>query len=636
MSAQRDRLVSEASLRNQMRVAALEQFSLRILEMAKLSMSQIKHELDHNTAMGSSHLNQALRETSEISSVIEHLYVNVDGRRGASDAKVFLGSKAELDLRSAYEKSGYDYWVSPPLEVGSGEDLIALVTKDTRNGTDRFIVAYMRPHVFTSFGQTEKLEDGELISLIGLDGITRARRTGHQYSSGEQLAGTLVMRKQSEEPNGTYVGPHSITQEPYIFSHRRLSEFGLFATSGMRRDRYLRPLQHYKIFVGAMVVAALVLSIAAVFLLNAYLRKQSIQLQTMRAANRQLNHAQLLGKMGDWKYDVHTSKLIISENLSRTYGVNQLVIDHRHLIEVLDTDNFARFSSAIEDVKRNKRLKVFELKSKIADGTHSYRRVLASPEMNENGDVIVIYGIDQSIDDEKTLRSLRSRAAAQARLQSMSALTATLAHEVNQPLTVISNFLSAARRQLRSDGRSDRQLNTYLQKANDQVLVLGEMIGAARELVSNSDKEMEIFELQDVINEAIDLLDVDPQYEVSSVMVVGSHETLSICGSRALVKQVFYNLLKNALEVLEDGKPEIIVSWAQSKSSLIEVSIEDNGPGFADGVRPFEAFSSEKPGGIGLGLALCRTIIEAQGGQIWVSNSDSRGARICFTLTQAN
>ncbi len=632
-SAQRDQMVNEAKLQNQMRARTFEQFTLRMLAVARQSLDYVGHELDHSPEMTGEELADVLREALGRSVILRGIYVRTPSARAATDRDFLLEPTLENELRERLAKFGGEGWLSRPLAIGAEKEVLALAIKP-RADSERYLFAFFSPTVLTAFSEHDVYEESELISLIGLDGVTRIRRTGSNYTGGDNLAGTLVMRRQYANPNGTYIGPHSITGEPYIFSHRRIEDYHVFATSGMRRDRYLGALVQDRLIAIAVISISVVGSVIALAFLFVYLRRRARQVAAAQASIERLNYAQALGQLGDWEYNVSNATFIFSDNLQHIYGIDRAELGHLELTDFLNLESFSKFSEALDQIKANKTSKTFELEGRTADGSASMRRITASPQLDDEGQVVKIYGVDQSIDDERNLQFLRARAAAQARLQSMSALTATLAHEVNQPLTVIANFLSVAIRRLQDGKDGDRQVVTYLRKARKQVTLLGEMIGAARELVSPNDDATETFPLYDPVSDALELLEADPNYDTSSIHVDDTTAALHISGRKALVKQVFYNLIKNALEAGGDEPPKVEVQ-ASAKGNWVEVSIRDDGPGFEMSNQAFDAFSSAKPEGLGLGLALSRTIVEAQGGRIWVEEPSGKGAEICFTLPRA-
>jgi two-component system, LuxR family, sensor kinase FixL len=635
LMSQREHIVSEAKIRNQARVATFEQYVHRVLERAELSVDYVTHELDHADVITATVLTRNLQTATNRYDGIDGIFAHVAGVRAASEMPYFLDETIEASLVADFEATGLDRWLSAPFLIDDGALTVAFMRKVATGSSGGFIFVFLSPRTLVKFSEEEGWADGELISLIGLDGVTRVRRTGNDLGGGESLVGSLVMQMQSANPNGTYEGPHSINQKPYIFSHRRLPEYGVFATSGVWRDRYLGPLSSDRIFAAIVLLIAAILGVIALASLRVFLVRKRGEFAAIQAANLRLNQAQALGKMGDWEYDVQTANIALSDNLQRIYGWSQQVVAHTDLISILGPDDFSKFSRIIEEIKREGRSKTFEVSARTVEGERSHRRVIAQPQFDESGEVQKIYGIDQSIDDEMSLRFFRAQSAATARLQSMSALTATLAHEVNQPLTVIANYLSAATRKLQNSNPADRQVTNFLRKASQQIAYLGDMIGAARDLVSQSDENTEIYSLAETIREALAVLEADSMYDLSGVSVTGCDKSVVVIGRRQLVKQVIYNLLKNAMEVTKGHESPSVEILCDKKGEWIEVTIQDNGPGFPIDAQPFEAFSSDKPDGLGLGLALCRTIIEAQGGRISASNTHDSGARIQFTLPVA-
>jgi signal transduction histidine kinase len=142
------------------------------------------------------------------------------------------------------------------------------------------------------------------------------------------------------------------------------------------------------------------------------------------------------------------------------------------------------------------------------------------------------------------------------------------------------------------------------------------------------------FSISDAISRARLLLRGHPAEYRARIDVRIHPEAKEATGNSALIKQVLHNLLRNALEAIPVGRSGVItISTAPDEGgSELFVSLSDNGDGMDDGMDPFTALSTQKPEGLGLGLALSRTIVEAQGGKIWVERSGPEGTTITFSL----
>jgi two-component system sensor kinase FixL len=248
-----------------------------------------------------------------------------------------------------------------------------------------------------------------------------------------------------------------------------------------------------------------------------------------------------------------------------------------------------------------------------------------------------IRDISERLAAEERLADLSAEFAHVGRTTAMGELAAGLAHELNQPLAATANFLGAAELILQDTGDASR-IAELLQMANSQVIRAGDIIRRSREFVAKRDVEMRIEPVEAAIHDAVALVvlgsgqfDIRLRYDLDA-------EASEMLADRVQIQQVLVNLLRNAVEVLRQvprDQREIVIATRLSELDEIEVSITDTGPGLPQAVidRLYTAFVSTKgEGGLGLGLSICKRIVEAHGGELRAENVEEGGARFLFTV----
>ncbi|MGP9812550.1 PAS domain-containing sensor histidine kinase [Rhodopseudomonas sp. NSM] len=221
------------------------------------------------------------------------------------------------------------------------------------------------------------------------------------------------------------------------------------------------------------------------------------------------------------------------------------------------------------------------------------------------------------------------------RVSVLGQLAASIAHEVNQPLAAIINYGKSGKRWLT---RAEPDL-TEVAECLDKIVSNGnraaDVVGRVRALARKSAPRASAVNLAALVRDAAALLARETQNAGSSIQIVQSGPVPEIHSDRVQVQQVIVNLLMNALQAMRDtgGAREIHVTINGDDGDAVCVAVRDSGTGIdGDPHRIFDPFFSTKPDGMGLGLSICRTIIEGLGGDISASNNDGPGATVAFTL----
>lgn len=237
---------------------------------------------------------------------------------------------------------------------------------------------------------------------------------------------------------------------------------------------------------------------------------------------------------------------------------------------------------------------------------------------------------------ETDLEQLRSELIHVSRLSAMGTMAATLAHELNQPLTAISNYGEAAADLLENSEDLDREtLKEAVCEMAQQALRAGDIVRRLRDFVARGEVNKTMEDLPKLINEASALALVGSRQKGVECHFSFGDGATPVLADRIQIEQVLVNLMRNAVEAMaECSIRQLSIETRLLNPETVQVSVKDSGPGIAPEMDDhlFEAFSSTKQSGMGLGLSICRTIIEAHGGSISARPVPGGGTEFAFTL----
>ena len=287
---------------------------------------------------------------------------------------------------------------------------------------------------------------------------------------------------------------------------------------------------------------------------------------------------------------------------------------------------------------------------RVRSATGEYRAMLvrAAPLRDENGHVVKWYGVSTDIEDrrravqalrasEETLRSAQAELAHANRVVTMGQLTASIAHEINQPITAAVVNAQAAMQFLGAQPPDLEEVREALGHIVEDCMRAGNVIGGIRALIKKVPSRQACLDLNEAIREVIALTRGEAATTGVLVQTDLADGLPLIYGDRVQLQQVILNLVINAIEAMSGvaGIPRtLLISTGQAERGGVLVAMRDSGPGLdpASLEQLFNAFYTTKSGGMGMGLAICRSIIEAHEGQLWASANEPRGAVFQFTL----
>ena len=276
------------------------------------------------------------------------------------------------------------------------------------------------------------------------------------------------------------------------------------------------------------------------------------------------------------------------------------------------------------------------------DGTTFPMDLSVGEAVAEGGRVFIgfIRDLTEKVADEERIETLRSELIHASRVSAMGTMASTLAHELNQPITAVVTFVRGARNLLREEDPDNRDMiEEGLDEAFEEALRAGSIVRRLREFVARGEVEKTIESLATLVEDASELALIGAREKGVEASFRLDPDADSVLVDRIQIQQVLINLMRNAIEAMAGWPRRVLtVSTAPDEAGFVRVIVADTGPGVSAEIAEnlFRAFHSTKLTGMGLGLSICRTIVEANGGRIWMEPALDGGARFIFTLVRAD
>ncbi len=231
----------------------------------------------------------------------------------------------------------------------------------------------------------------------------------------------------------------------------------------------------------------------------------------------------------------------------------------------------------------------------------------------------------------------REELARVSRLSTMGEMASSLAHELNQPLAAIANYVGGCQRRLRSGVWNQEELLVAMEETAVQAGRAGQIVRNLRDFVAKGEMDRTRVDVNRVVEAAVDLMAGEATVRGVLVRVEAGQGLPAVLADAIQIEQVIVNVLRNALEAMSDAsceRREVEIRTRSHAPDMVEVGVRDSGPGLPPdaGSQVFEAFFTTKPEGMGMGLSISRSIIEAHRGRLWVTPNEDRGVTFHFTL----
>jgi PAS domain S-box-containing protein len=361
-----------------------------------------------------------------------------------------------------------------------------------------------------------------------------------------------------------------------------------------------------------------------------------------------LAEAQRLTHTGTWAFDT-TGKIYWSAENFRIWGVDprHAPLDRETILQWVHPEDRERLREAGLKALREGGAYAEEFRIVLPDGTVRYFHSEGHAVFNASGEPNEVVGIHVDVTERKRaqeeherLRQLEADLAHMNRLGMMGELAASLAHEIAQPIGSARNNARAALNFLGQQPSDLGEIRQALQSVVGNADRAGDIIDRIRDHIKKAPPRKGRFDLNEAVKEVIVLAQSAVARNGVSVQSRLADGLFPVQGDRVQVQQVLLNLVLNAVEAMgsvEVGVRELVISTEQTKTDGVLVAVGDSGPGIEQEEleRVFEAFYTTKSSGTGMGLSICRSIIDAHGGRLWAEANEPRGAVFQFTLPGA-
>ena len=346
-----------------------------------------------------------------------------------------------------------------------------------------------------------------------------------------------------------------------------------------------------------------------------------------------------LARIGVWECDLATEALTWTDGVYDLFELPRgAPLDRSEIVKLYEPRSrreMERMRSAA--IARGGSF-TLDVRIRTARGNRRCIRLTADVE-TENGTPVRIFGTKQDVTEETAARekveALQAELIHASRASAIGAMASTLAHELNQPLSAIANYVAYTRRVLAGDGPELEKAESGLKGIDDCAFRAGRIIRGLRALPPNDAPMRRRVDPRELIARGVEIAASGAPEGLS--VEVRLAEGARIAVDPVQLQQVVMNLVRNAIESVEcAGRREVVVS-SRVAGGAFELSVEDTGPGIAGDAleRIFDAFHTSRPDRVGLGLSICRTIVEAHGGRISAANRSTGGACLKVTLPLA-
>ena len=371
------------------------------------------------------------------------------------------------------------------------------------------------------------------------------------------------------------------------------------------------------------------------------LRHDETQLKRSEAF---LAEAQRLSSTGSFSWSVATDHITWSEQAYRIYGIDPAIpVTVRLVVSRIHPEDVAACNERVEAALRECNDFELQFRLQMPDSSLKHLHVVAHATRDQDGQLEYIGAVQDVTErrlSEDALEKVRSELAHVARVTTLGALTASIAHEVNQPLSGIITNASTCLRMLAADPPNIEGARETARRAIRDGNRAADVIKRLRALFSNTGVATESVDLNEATREVLALSSSDLQRGGVLVRAELAEKLPKVTGDRVQLQQVMLNLVLNASQAMSpvDDRPrQLVIRTSRDDGDRVRLTVQDAGIGLdmSNLERLFDAFYTTKSDGMGIGLSVSRSIVESHGGRLWAEPNDGPGATFSFSIPRA-
>lgn len=365
----------------------------------------------------------------------------------------------------------------------------------------------------------------------------------------------------------------------------------------------------------------------------------------LRRSEAFLSYAQRLSQTGSFGIQLPSEDVYCSDEARRIFEFSE--DEQPSLASVLKKvhpDDIGKVNILIKEANRRAPTLKAEVRLQMKDGRVKYVRMLGQGQAvsTDNYEYIgAVVDVTGSKLAEEALHRSQAELAHVTRITTLGELAASIAHEVNQPLAALITNGDAGLRWLKRETPNITEAVASIERMMSEARRASEVIRRIRALARNTAPQTMLLDLKEIVDESLAL--VDRELTRNKVIVLSEIDSRAtwITGDRVQLQQVIINLIVNGIQAMantNNTNRRLLLRLRRTDTDEVLVNVQDNGPGILPENMPklFNAFFTTKPEGMGMGLSICRSIIEAHGGRIWATCNPGEGATLHFSLPTVN